>query len=147
MLAFNALDEPSKQQVRLPKNLDVNEIIAYGHQLLEEVGGQLHPIAARYVKSLQRMETKLKAVTASRAKVLEALPPPPPPVPTEEMQPKPDYNAHNLFAGNINNDFSQFQQIGGDSSMMFVEDFSEIESMFYNTGWFGQMEWSDAPHL
>jgi hypothetical protein len=145
MLAFNSLDEPSKQQVRLPKNLDVNEIIAYGHQLLEEVGGHLHPIAARYVKSLQRMEVKLKTVAASRTKVLEALPPPPVALHTEEMQPKPEYNAHNLFAGNMNDDFGQFQQMGGDASMMFVEDFSEIESMFYNTGWFGQVEWSDAP--
>lgn len=146
MLAFKSLDEPSKQDVRLPKSLDVDEIISHGRELLEEVGGQLHPIATRYVKSLHRMEAKLKTVTASREKVLEALPPPPPPAPAEEVLAKVEYNL-NPFSSNINmnEDFGQFQQMGGDASMMFVEDFSEIESMFYNTGWFGQMEWSDAP--
>lgn len=147
MLAFKSLDESSKQAVRLPLSLDVDEIIEWGKELLEEVGGQLHPIAARYVKSLKRMETKLRAVTASREKVLESLPPPPPPPPPEEVLAKVEYNI-NPYAGNVNmggGDFGQFQQVGGDPNMMFVEDFSEIESMFYNTGWFGQVEWTDAP--
>jgi hypothetical protein len=146
MLAFKSLDETSKQNVRLPKSLDVDEIISHGNELLEEVGGQLHPIAARYIKSLQRMETKLKIVTASREKTLESLPLPPPPMLAEEAQAKVEYNI-NPLASNMIEDFGQFQHIGEDASMMYVEDFSEIESMFYNTGWFGQMEWSDAPQL
>jgi len=146
MLAFKSLDEPSKHAVRLPKSLDVDEIIAHGNELLEEVGGQLHPIAARYLKSLRRMETKLKTVTASREKVLENLPPPPAPAPQEEVFAKVEYNI-NPWSNTMQmtDDFGQFQQVGDNSSMMFVEDFNEIESMFYNTGWFGQMEWSDAP--
>jgi hypothetical protein len=146
MLAFKSLDEPSKHDVRLPKSLDVDEIIAHGNELLEEVGGQLHPIAARYLKSLRRMETKLKTVTASREKVLENLPPPPAPPPQEEVLAKVEYNI-NPWSNNMQmtDDFGQFQQVGDNSSMMFVEDFNEIESMFYNTGWFGQVEWSDAP--
>lgn len=137
MLAFQTLDEVSKQDVRLPKYIDIDEIVVHGHSLLEEVGGQLHPIAARYLKSLQRMEAKLKMVSTNRAKVFETLPP----LPVEEpplQQQQIDYSMH-PFPGTVNEDYSQFQM---GPPMVFVEDFSEMENMFYNTGWFGQVgEW------
>lgn len=145
MLAFKSLDEQSKQAVRLPKGLDVDEIITHGNELLEQVGGEMHPIAARYLKSLQHMEGKLKIVTASREKALGArpLPPAPAPAPTD-VHAKIEYES-NSMTGIVNDDFSYLQQIGGDADMMFVEDFSEIESMFYTTGWFGQVDWSEMP--
>jgi hypothetical protein len=137
ILAFKTLDEGSRQDVRVPKYIDIDEIVAHGNSLLEEVGGQLHPIAARYLKSLQRMEAKLQTVSTNRAKVIESLPP----LPAEEpplQQQQIDYSMHPCPA-TMNEDFTQFQM---GQPMVFVEDFSEIESMFYNTGWFGQVgEW------
>lgn len=135
ILAFKTLDEGSQQDVRLPKYINIDEIVMHGNSLLEEVGGQLHPIAARYLKSLQRMEAKLKTVSTNRAKVIESLPPLPADEPPLQQQ-QIDYSMQ-PFPGNIpmTEDFTQFQM---GQPMMFVEDFSEIESMFYNTGWFGQ---------
>lgn len=143
MLAFQALDEKSKQDVRLPESIDVDQVIVQGTELLEEVGGQLHPIAARYLESLRRMQAKLKTIRASRDKHLER-PPPTADLQSEDALPQKTEQNPTRFSGTTADDFGEsFQQLG-DTQMTFGEDFSEIENMFYNTGWFGQVDWAET---
>jgi hypothetical protein len=75
--------------------------------------------------------------SASRAKILESRPPPVD-LPVVELQGRTEGNANSFF-GNVDEDFGESFRQMGDSSMVFNEDFSEIEDMFYSTGWFGQM--------
>jgi hypothetical protein len=118
-------------------------VIQQGTDLLEEVGGQLHPIASRYLHSLRRMEARLKVLSASRAKVAESRS-----VPIEAPsgeQPERFNISTGSLVGNIGEeDFGETSQQMGDTSMIFTEGFSQIEDMFYSTGWFGQAgDWSE----
>lgn len=142
MLAFQTLDDTSKNDVRLPATINVDQIILEGTELLEEVGGQLHPMASRYLQSLRRMESKLKTLSETRAKILESRPAPVD-VPAMELNGRTEGSANSFF-GNLEEDFGESFRPMDDPSMVFNEDFSEIEDMFYSTGWFGQMgEWNE----
>jgi hypothetical protein len=133
MLAFRTLDATSKQDVNLPISLDVDQAIVQGTELLEEVGGQLHPIATRYLEALQRMEAKLKNVSACRTKMLD-LHHLPTALPSEYMQRRHEVNANPVWES-MDDAFGESFQQTGDTSIAFGEDFLEIENMFYNTGW------------
>jgi hypothetical protein len=141
MLTFQTLDERGKQDVHLPESLDVDQIISQGYELLEEVGGQMHPIAARYRDSLRRMEAKLKTVSAGRAKFLERGPLPTT-LPAEE-QGRAEYST-NSFPASTDGDYGDSFQQMGQIPVGFGDDFEEIENLFYSTGWYGQgNEWNE----
>ena len=45
----------------------------------------------------------------------------------------------------MDGDFGGSVHQTADTSMWLGEDFSEIENMFYSTGWFGRMgEWNES---
>jgi hypothetical protein len=141
VLAFQTLNPQSKEEVALPATVDVDQVILQGRALLEEVGGHLHPLATRYLQSLQKLEGRLRSLSASR--VRGGAPDPkivPVDTPAVDMQGPPEENNKNgaFLATNSVNTFGGWN--GGAESMIFDEDFLEIENMFYSTGWGGVMD-------
>ena len=136
VLAFQTLDPQSKEEVALPATVDVDQVILQGRALLEEVGGNLHPLATRYLQSLQKLEGRLRSLSASRAR--RGAPDPkivPVEVPEVDMQGPPEENTSNGAFPPADGVDAFGSWSGGTESMAFDEDFLEIENMFFNTGW------------
>jgi hypothetical protein len=135
VLAFQTLDPQSKEEVALPATVDVDQVILQGRALLEEVGGHLHPLATRYLQSLQKLEGRLRSLSASRAR--RGAPDPkivPVDMPSVDMQGPPEENNNN-GAFPTADGVDTFGDWNGDTeSMIFDEDFLEIENMFFSTG-------------
>lgn len=66
MLAFKTLDKQKKEEVGLPDSIDVDQAISDGKRLLEEVSSHLHPLAAHYLQSYQRLEARLQKMASER---------------------------------------------------------------------------------
>ena len=136
VLAFQTLDSQSKEEVALPATVDLDRVILQGRALLEEVGSHLHPLATRYLQSLQKLEGRLRSLSASRAR--GRAPDPkivPVDMPSVDMQGPPEENNNNgsFPAADGVGAFEGWN--GGAEPMTFDEAFLEIENMFHSTGW------------
>jgi hypothetical protein len=136
VLAFQTLDAQSKEEVALPAAVDVDQVILQGRALLEEVGGHLHPLATRYLQSLQKLEGRLRSLSASRARrEAPALKIVPVDMPIVDIQGLPEESSNNgaFPTADSVDAFGGWNQ--GTESMIFDEEFLEIENMFFGTGW------------
>ncbi|KAL7922734.1 hypothetical protein ACQKWADRAFT_320672 [Trichoderma austrokoningii] len=62
LLVYQHLDPHSRSKVDIPQSLDVDSIIGHGLEHLQRVGGDIHPLASRYVRSFQQLQTRLQAI-------------------------------------------------------------------------------------
>jgi hypothetical protein len=143
--------------------VDIEQTIRQGLELLSRVGGQMHPLASRYVQSIQELQSRLNALAASKNK------PPSREARTSQMQSSGSaatssaLQPQSFAAGNQFPPQAQNQQTALDPSYAqdayqstlaevslragFEDEFSNIESMLMDsTGWTGLMDdWSDNP--
>ena len=160
LLVYQTIDTPSKAEIGLPSSVDVDQTIRQGIELLSRVGGQIHPLAARYGQSIQQLQARLKVLATSKHRP-----------PSNEA-----HNRHTPISGSsfgslpAQPQFSaipfqqppglQHQQTGlepgyayqsaaGEVALNvdFDSEFANIESMLMDsTGWTGLMnDWSDNP--
>jgi hypothetical protein len=72
LLTFQTLDVQRKEDVALPVSVNVDQVIMDGTGLLEELGGQLHPLAAHYLQSYRRLKTRLRMTSKEGARATES---------------------------------------------------------------------------
>jgi hypothetical protein len=63
LLVYQKIDSSSRAHVGIPSTLDVDKVIAEGLENLERVGAEMHPLAARYLKSFQQLQTRLRDIS------------------------------------------------------------------------------------
>jgi hypothetical protein len=64
LLVYQKLDPNSHAEMGIPPTVDLDEVIAQGLENLQRVGGEMHPLASRYVQSFQQLQKRLQAITA-----------------------------------------------------------------------------------
>ncbi|KAL7932210.1 N-terminal binuclear Zn cluster-containing/DNA binding domain-containing protein [Trichoderma chlorosporum] len=62
LLVFQHLDPHSRLKIDIPPSLDIDDAIGQGLEHLQRVGGEIHPLASRYVRSFQQLQTRLQAI-------------------------------------------------------------------------------------
>ncbi|OAG36760.1 hypothetical protein AYO21_09033 [Fonsecaea monophora] len=171
LLVYQTVEPQSKADIALPPNVDVDHAVRMGLELLQRVGGQMHPLASRYVQAIQQLRARLQALPTSRSKA-----------PSREMSSSDRNGAQTgaVTSGNANTNQpqvpanavgyqyphqAQHQQVvnplypaytqeayhvtAGEGSLRagFEDEFANIESMLMDsTGWTGLMDdWSDNP--
>ena len=142
MLVFQTLDAPSKANVKLPHGVDVDQSIRQGTEFLDRVGGKMHPMAGRYVKSLRQLQARLEALSAAKVKEanLQAISQIP-----LEGQPKAEYPSNGYIVdpnGVPPPDLSGTIQpfVHGQPTMMYDYNLIDIESLLYSPGWTGLVD-------
>lgn len=91
----------------MPQSLDVDGIIGHGLDHLQRVGGDIHPLASRYVRSFQQLQTRLQAIgTLSANAPLLA-------VRGKQQPPMRDDGTSNLRQAHVANPVTDSDQSGG----------------------------------
>ncbi|GFP56396.1 uncharacterized transcriptional regulatory protein C3C7.04 [Trichoderma asperellum] len=62
LLVYQHLDPHSRSKVDIPQSSDIDNVIGHGLEHLQRVGGDIHPLASRYVRSFQQLQTRLQAI-------------------------------------------------------------------------------------
>lgn len=62
LLVYQHLDPHSRSKVDIPQSSDIDNVICHGLEHLQRVGGDIHPLASRYVRSFQQLQTRLQAI-------------------------------------------------------------------------------------
>ncbi|PTB36883.1 hypothetical protein M441DRAFT_150372 [Trichoderma asperellum CBS 433.97] len=62
LLVYQHLDPHSRSKVDIPQSSDIDDVIGHGLEHLQRVGGDIHPLASRYVRSFQQLQTRLQAI-------------------------------------------------------------------------------------
>ncbi|OAP54239.1 hypothetical protein AYL99_11340 [Fonsecaea erecta] len=169
LLVYQTVEPQSKADIGLPPNVDVDHAVRIGLELLQRVGGQMHPLASRYVQAIQQLQARLQALSASRSKppsreassserngaqsgVASSSNPNQSQVPPNAVGYQYPHQPPHQQAGNtLYPPYSQdaYQSTPGEGSLRagFEDEFANIESMLMDsTGWTGLMDdWSDNP--
>ncbi|TFB04575.1 hypothetical protein CCMA1212_003497 [Trichoderma ghanense] len=62
LLVYQHLDPYSRAKIDIPPSSDIDSIIGQGLEHLQRVGGEMHPLASRYVRSFQQLQARLQAI-------------------------------------------------------------------------------------
>ncbi|KAL7944735.1 N-terminal binuclear Zn cluster-containing/DNA binding domain-containing protein [Trichoderma barbatum] len=62
LLVYQHLDPHSRLKIDIPPSSDIDNVISQGLEHLQRVGGEIHPLASRYVRSFQQLQTRLQAI-------------------------------------------------------------------------------------
>ncbi|UKZ46669.1 hypothetical protein TrVGV298_000875 [Trichoderma virens] len=62
LLVYQHLDPHSRSKIDIPPSSDIDNVIGQGLEHLQRVGGEIHPLASRYVRSFQQLQTRLQAI-------------------------------------------------------------------------------------
>ncbi|RFU75585.1 n-terminal binuclear zn cluster-containing dna binding domain-containing [Trichoderma arundinaceum] len=62
LLVYQHLDPHSRSMIGIPPSSDIENVIGQGLEHLQRVGGEIHPLASRYVRSFQQLQTRLQAI-------------------------------------------------------------------------------------
>jgi hypothetical protein len=62
LLVYQHLDPYSRSKIDIPPSSDIENVIGQGLEHLQRVGGDIHPLASRYVRSFQQLQTRLQAI-------------------------------------------------------------------------------------
>ncbi|OAL20910.1 hypothetical protein AYO22_08538 [Fonsecaea multimorphosa] len=165
LLVYQTVEPQSKADIALPPNVDVDHAVRIGLELLQRVGGQMHPLASRYVQAIQQLRARLQALPTSRSK------PPSREASSSQLGVASSGNnanqsqapangmgyqyshqpSHQQAANTLYPAYAQdaYQSTPGEVSLRagFEDEFANIESMLMDsTGWTGLMDdWSDNP--
>lgn len=63
LLVFQKIDSQFRAEVGIPASLDLDDLIGQGLEILQRVGGEMHPLATRYVQSFEQLRARLQAIT------------------------------------------------------------------------------------
>ena len=66
------MDFQSRSDVDMPSAFDVEETIEQGMENLQRVGGEMHPLASRYVRSFRQLQTRLQTIHVTASSVHQA---------------------------------------------------------------------------
>lgn len=134
--------------------MNIDQTIQRGLELLQRVGGQMHPLASRYSLSIQQLQDRLHALANSSK-----------PHSREASQPlrattEHDFQHHPHQVQQSNTLYQYPQQIQNQQAYMypgyvqdamslragFEDDFADIENMLMDgTGWTGLMDdWGNS---
>jgi hypothetical protein len=163
LLAFQTLDPQSKAEVGIFNSKDIEDTIRGGLDLLEKVGGQMHPIASRYVHAFQQLQEKLRVFSSSSVRGMYSnggttlRPPPNDQTSSIDLDPErgPDVsggrgeNARPTAAYSYIGETNEISRATSrEASLMvgFENEFANIENMLLDsTGWTGLMDdWSNG---
>ncbi|KAI5461872.1 fungal-specific transcription factor domain-containing protein [Mariannaea sp. PMI_226] len=67
LLVYQKIDSKSRAEMDILPSLDLDDVIAQGLENLERVGGEMHPLASRYVQSFHQLKSQLQAITSLSA--------------------------------------------------------------------------------
>jgi hypothetical protein len=70
LLVFQKIDPQFRAEVGIPASLDLDDLIGQGLEILQRVGGEMHPLATRYVQSFEQLRTRLQAITTKDSRLL-----------------------------------------------------------------------------
>jgi hypothetical protein len=163
LLAFQTLDPQSKAELGIFNSDDIEATIRGGLDLLEKVGGQMHPIASRYVQAFRQLQEKLRVFSSSSVRGMYSsggttMRPPPNGQTSSiglDLEGRPDINggrgenagptAAYSYIGETNEISRATSQ---EASLMvgFENEFANIENMLLDsTGWTALMDdWSNG---
>ena len=158
LLAFQTLDPQSKTDVGIFNSDDLEATIRGGLDLLEKVGGQMHPIASRYVQAFRQLQEKLRVFSSSSVRGMYSNggttmgPPPNDQTSSIGLNPQagPDINGGRgenagpttaySYIGEIN-EISRATSREASLIVGFENEFANIENMLLDsTGWTGLMD-------
>lgn len=80
LLVYQHLDPYSRSKIDIPPSSDIESVISQGLEHLQRVGGEIHPLASRYVRSFQQLQARLQAIGTLSANA--------PPLPVRGKQPQ-----------------------------------------------------------
>ncbi|KAJ9614660.1 hypothetical protein H2200_002797 [Cladophialophora chaetospira] len=164
LLVYHTVEPTSVTEISLPPNVDIDHTIRQGVELLSRVGGQMHPLASRYVQSIQQLQARLKVISASNksqpsqtlptaqkrnleADAISSVPQPQPPALARDQYPPQAQVLHSSFDPSMQQEVYQPTFAEASRWTGFEDEFSNIENMLMDsTGWTGLMDdWSDTP--
>ncbi|OIW23940.1 hypothetical protein CONLIGDRAFT_657486 [Coniochaeta ligniaria NRRL 30616] len=70
LLVFQKIDPQFRAEVGIPASPDLDELIGQGLDILQRVGGEMHPLATRYVQSFEQLRARLRAITIKDSRLL-----------------------------------------------------------------------------
>ncbi|KAL2016665.1 hypothetical protein VTK56DRAFT_3209 [Thermocarpiscus australiensis] len=70
LLVFQKIDPQFRAEVGVPESVDLDELIGQGLEILQRVGGEMHPLAARYVQSFEQLRARLQSTTIKHSRLL-----------------------------------------------------------------------------
>jgi hypothetical protein len=62
LLVYQKISPSCRAEIALPSSLHIDEIINQGLDNLQRVGGEMHPLASRYVHSFKQLQSRLRAM-------------------------------------------------------------------------------------
>lgn len=62
LVVYKHLDPHSRAKIDIPPSSDIDRVIGQGLEHLQRVGGEMHPLASRYVRSFQQLQARLQAI-------------------------------------------------------------------------------------
>jgi hypothetical protein len=165
LLVYQTVEPRSKTDIGLPPNLDIDQTIRQGLELLSRVGGQMHPLASRYVQSIQQLQARLHTLATSKNNPAASEAHRGPKrtsnpastastIPASLLATSTPFPAQaqiqqaSLHSGATQGIYPIQSTLGEVSHWIgFEDEFSNIESMLMDsTGWTGLMDdWSDNP--
>ena len=120
LLVFHA-SSPDKS-INIPTYIDLDQDIAQGTALLEDVGKQMHSTATRYAESLRQLQARLRASTNAPGE----------PTRTWEVNGSQVVNGNQSFDGRVSSSHVP--------SHLFDINATAIDDLFYSPGWTGLFE-------
>ncbi|OTA05277.1 Zn2Cys6 transcriptional regulator [Trichoderma parareesei] len=62
LVVYKHLDPHSRAKIDIPPSADIDRVLGQGLGHLQRVGGEMHPLASRYVRSFQQLQARLQAI-------------------------------------------------------------------------------------
>lgn len=130
LLAFKTLGRHNRERICLPELVDVDQTISQGMDILQEVGGQCHPLASRYLQAVQTLVSNLHILSMAKDRGTDSNFSPVNTVIDEQRESPEDQDS-----GSRSSPRPMDQPAIDGSMILFCEDFLEMENNLFSSNW------------